>query len=390
MFCDQTIIWKCLCSGVDEVGIAHEDSSDYRPGSTHAQQLNLLLRGTYPRKHENHDGDATDERLATAGKLKLWDSFLKIFPDKRHEDFDLAARAWNNHEMFAVYCTAIVSPYNRRNFTRASDLPRAFEGLAQALTQNAAPGSLFSQGLCWGLPVAYLPNALTWCPAEEHLRPRDQALGFPSWSWMAWEGTIRSYRALYGRVEFKPKVKLVPMCEWDIVYPSSESTPRHSSLQSPNYDQRTTIRVTGEMCTVDVGSWIYREPEPRWRLQTGYWQATLGTPRAAFIPSHLVALFPDQVDGILNHSVKSVDLLGISKFEASYRGFSPPNGRQVHDSESSTYVKALWVIRSDEASVVGGGSTVPRFQRRGVAIVSMKGWRRGRQKGGKRLKVLLE
>ncbi|KAK1834040.1 heterokaryon incompatibility protein-domain-containing protein, partial [Podospora conica] len=147
MFCDQTVIWKCLCLCMDESGAELATQSAHGTALAH---VNLLLRSE------------------------------EILPDA------------DPFALFAELTHTIISPYNSRSFTHTSDLPRAFAGIAQALTQTAAPRTPFRQGFCWGLPVAHLPYALTWCAAEENLRPRDRALGFPSWSWMAWEGSVSS------------------------------------------------------------------------------------------------------------------------------------------------------------------------------------------------------
>lgn len=327
LFCDQTVVCKCLCSCTDEVGT---DLAAEAPEGRSLAHVNLLLRG----------------------KSNLAEPFSTLFDE---------------------YCKSLISPYNVRNCTRTADLPRAFEGIAHALTETAAPGTLFSKGLCWGLPVAFLPHALTWCAAEENLRPRDQLLGFPSWSWMAWEGNIMSERLHYrewSEFQLDPR----PRCEWDIVYP--ESTSRQSSAQAPGVAQRAAMIIKGEFCILSVPSfrWTYHvaeEPD-----EIGFCSAVseLDPPKSV-----TTRIYADQVNVMATLRTKEVYLVGISTFRERF-----PNST----FEGTSLVKAIWVAPTDKDPILGGKS-VPRFRRQGVALVNISDWDRGME-GSMPTTILLE
>ncbi|KAK1834041.1 heterokaryon incompatibility protein-domain-containing protein [Podospora conica] len=271
MFCDQTIIWKCLCSSVNEVGKSLPvDLFDGHVGGTFH-----LVRGKNPWEQKTHT-EALSKSPVAAIKTTPRVSFRKRVEQKLNKRFrsgshkaldaldktaasnKTAARNKTEWEKalespgpippfkdLEHYFQGLVKHYNTRSFTDASDLPRAFEGIAQALTQNATPGSLFSQGLCWGLPVANLCQALTWCAGEPSLRPRNQALGFPSWSWMAWEGSINA-QAVPQWLDILPSSQAYAaamIAERDIKSPSAElPRPRSSSASQARPWSRATTR----------------------------------------------------------------------------------------------------------------------------------------------------
>jgi hypothetical protein len=338
MFCDQTVIWKCLCSCTDEVGT--NLAADSPEGSSLAH-LNLLLRG----------------------KANLGEPFGTLVDE---------------------YCRTIVSPYNTRNCTRTADFPRAFEGIAHALTETAAPGTLFFQGLCWGLPVAYLPHALTWCAAEENLRPREQFLG-PSWSWMSWEGNITPERVLHGPWDISD-FQLVPMsgCDWDLVYP--KWTSRQNSARDPGDAQRPVMSIKGEFCRFIAGQlqWTYHTADESGQI--GYCSAVYEHDPTKSDSIRLIALFPDQVNEVFPLADIDLYLVGIS----TYRGREwDPEVDRKYAADRKGLVKAIWVARTDEGLILDD-KPVPSFRRLGVALVNSVDWGRGLTQGVSFAKVLLE
>lgn len=229
IFCDQTVIFKCLCRCTDEVGtdLAAQGSR----GSSLAH-VNHLLRG----------------KVNRGQRFELSNLLLR----------GVANRGQRPEVLFDEYCQILVSPYNTRNCTRTADFPRAFEGIAHALAKTAVPGTLFSQGFCWGLPIAFLPHALTWCAAELNLRPRDQLLGFPSFSWLAWEGRIKLRTIMecgpwyVKNFESNPQAR----CHWDIVYP--KSTSKQNSVRASGDAPRTAMKIKREPCHFEAGQFRMR------------------------------------------------------------------------------------------------------------------------------------
>lgn len=329
IFCDQTVVWKCLCSCTDEVGT---DLAVQGPNGSSLAHVNLLLRG----------------------KSNLGEPFRTLFDE---------------------YCQSLVSPFNTRNCTRAEDLPRAFEGIAHALAETAAPKTLFSKGLCWGLPEAFLPHALTWCAAEENLRPRDQLLGFPSWSWMAWEGNIMSERWPQGHwsdLQLDPR----PRCDWALVCPGLTS--RQTAARAPADAQRTAMIIKGEFCIIlAMGSSLWKYHTAEEPGQIGYYSAT------AYELDPITRLYPDQVNDVLPLFNKDLYLVGISTFRERYRD-------RYRDSrmKGASLVKAIWVTQTDEVPILEG-KAVPSFRRLGVALLNTFDWDRGMARGWKRKKILL-
>lgn len=332
MFCDQTVIWKCLCSCTDEVGT---DLAAQSANESSLAHVNVLLHS----------------------KSNLSENFSTLFDE---------------------YCQTLVSPYNTRSCTRASDLPRAFEGIAHALAETAAPGTLFSQGFCWGLPVAFLPHALTWCAAEENLRPRNQLLGFPSWSWFAWEGNITLERVpdgqweiINGRLDFL--LDSQPRCDWDIV----ELMP--SGVRAPGDAQRTAMKIEGEICVFEAAKLQWSHHTSQTPGEFGYRSATLEPDLFNnFASDCLPTLYPDQADECIKLAGSDVYLVGVLTLCAQPRG----------DEAGETFVKAIWVARCDEGPALENAS-VPSFRRLGVAIVNNSDWNRGLIKGEMGANILL-
>lgn len=72
--------------------------------------------------------------------------------------------------------------YTRRQMSNDSDSLNAFMGMLSGIQRSLLP-----QGFIWGLPLHDFPTSLRWY----HVRgqtPR-RRLGFPSWSYVGWEGT---------------------------------------------------------------------------------------------------------------------------------------------------------------------------------------------------------
>lgn len=329
MFCDQTVIWKCLCCCKDEVG------------------RNLAAQGSLA--HVN---------LLARGKAN------------RGQHLDV---------LFAEYCETLVSPYNTRNCTRTADLPRAFEGIAHALAETADPRTLFFQGFCWGLPVAFLPHALTWCAGEENLRPRHQVLGFPSWSWFAWEGNITLERLPHGSWEIRNfLLDTRPLCDWDIV----ELMPRQGTVRAPGDSQRIAMKIKGEFCHFEAAKlqWTYHTAKAAGQI--GYCSVIYEPDMANILSSCLIALYPDQANEWTKLSTSDVYLVGVSTLYPQYL--------VSKTARDESFVKAIWVARSDEDPVLENAS-VSSFRRLGVAIVNIVDWARGLQGEGVPVKeVLLE
>lgn len=86
------------------------------------------------------------------------DNFEVESASSSDEDDDSATEY--SEDKFIAYMTQAVAPFNTRNFTHQADLPLAFDGISYALAQNAKRGTMFSEGLCWGVT----PGAFSSCP----------------------------------------------------------------------------------------------------------------------------------------------------------------------------------------------------------------------------------
>lgn len=71
--------------------------------------------------------------------------------------------------------------YSSRSLTRQSDALNAFSGILQALKKTA-----YKDGMFWALPHADLNWAMLW----EGWKQNPRREGFPSWSWLCWQGGI--------------------------------------------------------------------------------------------------------------------------------------------------------------------------------------------------------
>lgn len=352
MFCDQTVVWKCnACTML-------EDGQTWK---------NTLLSESILRRLKSRDQRTFIREGLGHTPHTLKERGVQIFSREEQQESE---RAGDLSRQYHAYLSSVVSPYNTRNLTHPSDLVRAFEGIAHFLVHDAAPGSLFAQGLCWGLPVAHLPYALTWTTMQEPLRLRDPDLGFPSWSWFAWEGGVMAhgkrdagltlYRKLAGRY--------VPMCECTLV--DRRLTPASpSALPFVDSQGGKRIRIVAQKSIFDVEG-LNMEPS-----------------RNAFIFRSMngsVALYPDQIDRMWaprrrwNDSrvpdFSSLELVGISEF--------------VADSGDAAWVEALWVVQHnvDSADTDQHGAVY----RRGVAVVERKVWNKACLNRGERFTVMLE
>jgi len=85
MFCDQTVLWKCCDSTIDEAG-----------------------------NRRYHKDTAHDNILGGPGRISQLENYLRI-----------------------------ISDYNSRNFTQPADVRVAFEGFINAVVERAGAGDCF-------------------------------------------------------------------------------------------------------------------------------------------------------------------------------------------------------------------------------------------------------
>lgn len=258
------------------------------------------------------------------------------------------------------YFSEVVSPFNTRKLTRSSDLPMAFQGIANFLVQNAPVESLFAIGLCWGLPIAGMPDVLTWTTAGEDLRPRSSPPIFPSWSWFAWEGAVQGEKKGISpqfQDTLRERGRPVPACKWDIVDIHTLSTPP-SPDWSPNAESGRYIRIAAEQCVLEGWnhSLIGQVHGERFIWKEGFPLRNQGDRMTTWI-------FPDQPAEFTSRKVGNVELLAISEYTA-----------RLGTSRRYTFVKALWIER-DKPRLGSRGQHVT-VHRRGVAMVERELWDR--------------
>jgi hypothetical protein len=280
-------------------------------------------------------------------------------------------------DQFAAYIAEAVAPFNTRNFTNQSDLVSAFAGIAHFLTYGSSLQSIYSRGLCWGLPLAYFPHALTWTTRGEELRLRNRDLGFPSWSWLAWEGEVTAERSFFPAASaIKSIMRIEPqqvksICEWEI----APSVLNHT-MTSEEVPYPRQVRLLAQHCFVRPNAGALRQ----------------GT--ATGRPFHWISMEINRPAYMLADSVvaacyfaDSVELVGISKFQATV--VSEVGLRST--TRRGWFIKALWVARV-ESTPPGNraNGTEPRFSRRGVAIVHQDLWDMYVLRGGQRIVTVLE
>jgi Heterokaryon incompatibility protein (HET) len=111
------------------------------------------------------------------------------------------------------YETALTN-YSSRSMTHKEDALAAFRGIVnefdKTMFDRPAQDDTLTRvpdggGFIWGLPLRVLPQALLF----NHEAPVNRREGFPSWSWVGWEGKIRrAFRGAEGNIVFdQPKFR---------------------------------------------------------------------------------------------------------------------------------------------------------------------------------------
>ena len=99
--------------------------------------------------------------------------------------FDLDATCWD----FDTYARLVAS-YSHRSMTFPSDAHNAIAGAIRRMTESSGMNFIAA------LPLGDLCNALLWLNPYDSFRVREDSRegqrrpGFPSWSWLGWEGLI--------------------------------------------------------------------------------------------------------------------------------------------------------------------------------------------------------
>lgn len=333
MFCDQTVIWQCSSCIIDEAGLVRPIGTASKDGKTFLRRYNTSPVAVSP---EIVPPVAMPDPNDSGGKTSRWERWIKVKREKntnevkgKHDEGQQKSDSNDLDEQLRAYFSDVVRLYNTRALTHTSDVPRAFQGIANYLVQNAPASSLFARGLSWGLPVAHMPHALTWCSSGEDLRPRDPSLGFPSWSWFAWEGDVSVDPVL---PELELVAGFVPICKWDMVEDLSTPGSPSSSI-SPNAEGGGFVRLTTERCVL----------------------------RLDYMGNGAVSL--DQPEEFGRKSESPQEFLAISELVAAFRGGSPRK-----------YVKALLIVRQEPRSATYGQHSI--VYRRGVAILEREVWDR--------------
>jgi hypothetical protein len=95
----------------------------------------------------------------------------------------LERELWPNATQYATLCEG----FSKRKLTYANDALKAFSAITQTFTPS------FPGGFFFALPEFMLDMALLWTLAKPHNVRREM---FPSWSWVAWEGTGYGYEGI--------------------------------------------------------------------------------------------------------------------------------------------------------------------------------------------------
>ena len=408
MFCGQTVMWKCIHGALDEAGrvvslpgkgtagVRSLRQSRYEAFPKRAR-WSLTLNSPHattprPDNHDNRPGETSTLTVWNKIQTNTRSVITKVLPNLKVKQTNTSAQ----EDQFATFVEEAVQPLNTRRFTDTVDLPPAFEGIAHFLSQDSPPDSIYFKGFCWGLPLAHFPYALTWTTDGEDLRPRDRTLGFPSWSWLAWEGKVAGdkpslpadapFTGISWIGEAQPEQAI---CEWEIALgPVSE---RAASSFHGGYPRQ--IRLVAQYCVACPTS-----------------QATLVSVTSSDRPFHwismdkhhpawLLANRPSELRVTDGLNVGNMELVGISEFEALISRFEERFGssKKYKNPSRASFIKALWVVRLDIESSSDGAenrSTEPCFRRLGVAIVEKGLWnlnvRQGGLLGGGRVPILLE
>lgn len=414
MFCGQTAMWRCIHCAIDEAGNLLKPSERETSGGVrslqrinsesvlkadHGQANRVPDRPQSPaqQRHSRHGSYSATHRAC-----RVWD---KIHDKSRstvaklllpnNPKPNLANASLRNQ--FVAYIDEAVAPFNTRNFTHQSDVVPAFEGIANFLEQGSnLRGSIYSGGLCWGLPLAYFPQALTWTTKGEDLRPRDPSLGFPTWSWFAWEGSVAADKLFFPAEspisfiipdsEYESKIEWgFTLSTWDRSSSSDPAAAATAAAPGGRHCPRGIRLVAPRSVVRPEDGRLYRGTSTGWPF---HWIS-----RDVSRPAILLADRPSEL-GVDYYATSQVQLVFIAKFEAAV-GFS--SGDPVL---SARFVKALWVTRLDPSPAVeeelpgradcGGGGKYLRVRRLGVAIVHYSLWDRYAEPGGQRLVTILE
>jgi len=361
-------------------------------GKTKTNRMSSMWKKIKGKGGSGREKRASNMSVVAAGKRSTFeDQYDTSKLADLHEQNDADGNHFALDGQLYDYIKEAVNPFNARSFTNSSDVPHAFEGIAHFLTHNAAPGTLFADGIIWGLPIARLPQSLTWIGGED-LRPRDTSLEYPSWSWFSWEGEITplpwlahshilshvALRYMSNRDEFL--TNYTPICTFDIIDSGSLLVmPSMQPNQSPTepFEEPGTalVRLSAEICVLESEGWmeapgrLYKlDPSSRFRGRT--------------------VLIPDLASDMRSYtmSTSTLELVGISECEEKAANYF--EGREMFSASTASIVRALWVVRCGP-----GSSNVPRdgyFKRHGVAIVDRNVWDKHRLYGGKRVITLLK
>lgn len=373
MFCGETVLWRCITCTVDESGMVWANRTKTTSKTITTDSMAFLRSNIFRGQHltprtwpETNNVPTTSKRLNARAKGSSASAQRPYsVDDQKH---------------FAVYLSEVVTSFNTRNFTLLSDLPRAFEGIAQYLSKNATRGSLFDQGVCWGLPIAHMPQALAWRADRESLRLREPALGLPSWSWFACEGSVTpihtrgksSSRNLDYGYDIDPTGMLA--CEWSIDDSSSMSRPKAPHVSTPlgtcsQWWKR--LRVVAARCIIKPASRGFEVKRTGYHWSGSYLtEVKEGTRGSATV-------FPDRIDGKVPDEFE---------FLALTEGTRSPIKRSSADKQTLPVVVALWVVRAEHTEF-GSEDT---FHRRGVAVIATDQWVEHCLNDGKPLVTFLE
>ncbi|KAI8934136.1 hypothetical protein NX059_008891 [Plenodomus lindquistii] len=151
-FTSQQLYFQCSC------GIRCEDTAG---------------EGLSPSTFVSHSSNLWNPRNKYAADPDSDDDYGDLILSHTGYDSDsMALRAYDN----------FVSYYLRRELSFGSDTLNAFKGIEQVLS-NSIKTEFYA-----GLPIKWLDHALLW----QLFGPGSKRVGFPSFSWAAWEGGAES------------------------------------------------------------------------------------------------------------------------------------------------------------------------------------------------------
>jgi hypothetical protein len=145
----------------------------------------------------------------------IWIEDLADVPDgvlpskitqRKADQFGFEFLRWPDLHQYAK----LVGSYNNRLLTYQSDALAAFSAIIAMLSRS------FQGGFCYGIPELYFDFGLLWRPNT----PTQRRLGFPSWSWVGWEGNVvlsflKKYHQLLSYDQnFGLSIEIYPMVVW--------------------------------------------------------------------------------------------------------------------------------------------------------------------------------